>query len=532
VVVADKMHASGFASVDAAEDCTAVSVVGDPDRLEVAVSKADALVVRSATKVTESLMAKAPNLRVIGRAGIGVDNIDLDAATRRGIAVLNVPGGNTVSAAEHTVALLLALVRQIPWAAQSMKAGEWDRSSFGGTELRGKTLGLIGLGRIGMHVASIASAFGMTVLAYDPFLPKAAAKKARVNLGELEEVLAAADVVSLHAPLTDDTRHVINERRLKLMKSDAVVINAARGGLIDADALVAAIEAGEIAGAALDVFDPEPLPADSPLRTCDRVILTPHLAASTIEAQARVSVEICKSVMHALRTGDIGGALNVAGVSAEALRRAGSPMDLAKHLGRLAGCIVDQPITAVEVSYAGEYEEAAKPVMLSALEGVLQAMKQHPVSIVNAAILAEEHGITVSRRIRRAGQGGAVTIDVQVKGADRKVKVEGILATISNGPGRVTRIDDYEVDLPAAGAVVIMRNKDVPGVIGRVGTLLGESGVNIAFYHQSRSEKNGGIALAAIAVDMLPSEDVLNVLKEDEDVMDVRLAQLDAPIVE
>lgn len=529
VVVADKMDTVGLDEIRESDGFEVVSVVGDADALQREIPRADALLVRSATQVTEALMSRAPKLKVIGRAGIGVDNIDVEAATRRGIAVVNAPGANTVSAAEHTIALLLSLVRRIPEAVQSMRQGEWDRSRFGGTELRGKTMGLVGLGRIGAHVSGIAQAFGMKVLAFDPFLSPERARKMRVELVPLDPLLRVSDVVSLHAPMTDETRHLLDRERLAMMKPTAVIVNAARGGLIDAEALVEAVESGRLAGAALDVFDPEPLPPDSPLRSCERIIVTPHLAATTDEAQTRVSGEICSTVLRVLQTGDIGGAVNVAGVSNEVVSRARHEIDLARHLGRLVGSILGGAPVSLEVLYAGSDEEAAKPVMLGAVEGLLQAMGIRPVSLVNATMLAEERGIKLGRRIRPAPSKDEMTIGVKAKSIERSASVTGMLGGGGNGRGRIIRIDDYDVDIPAEGSMVILRNQDVPGVIGQVGTVLGEASINIAYYHQSRSATRNGVALAAIAVDQKPSRPVLGALEAVPDVVEVRFANLDPP---
>jgi D-3-phosphoglycerate dehydrogenase / 2-oxoglutarate reductase len=313
VLVGDRIAEAGLALLAGHPDLEVVWVAGDAARLRRELPRADALLVRSDTQVTADLIALGARLRLIARAGIGVDNIDLPAAARRGIVVLNAPGANTVSAAEHTFALLLALVRRVPGAAQSMRTGAWDRKAFGGTELHGKLLGIVGLGRIGVHVAGIGRGFGMRLVAHDPYIPVSRGLEVGVELVPLDDLLGAADVVTLHLPLVEETRHLLDARRLGLMKPTAVLINAARGGLVDETALLHALERGVIAGAALDVFGEEPLPADSPLRRSERLVLTPHVAASTAEAQERVSVEICGAVRDALLTGVIRGAVNGAG---------------------------------------------------------------------------------------------------------------------------------------------------------------------------------------------------------------------------
>ena len=310
VVVADRIDQDGLDLLSSGGDFAVVSTVDRPERLSEELRKAHALVVRSSTQVTRDTIALATELRVIARAGMGVDNIDVAAATEAGIAVLNTPGANTISAAEHTLALLLALLRNVPRAMSSLQGGQWDRKRFGGTELHGKTLSALGLGRIGQHVVHLAHAFGMRVLAHDPYLSPELASDLQVTLVSLEDALRQADVVTLHLPLTDDTRRIMNASRFALMKPTAVLVNTARGGLVDDVALVAALDAGKLSGAALDVFESEPLDPDSPLRTSEKIVLTPHLAASTAEAQKRVSLEVCEAVKRALAVGDVSGAIN------------------------------------------------------------------------------------------------------------------------------------------------------------------------------------------------------------------------------
>ena len=419
VVVADRIADSGFALLNREQDIEVVSTAGDGDRLKEEIKRANGLIVRSDTQVTVDLMADAKELQVIGRAGVGVDNVDVAAATQRGIAVLNAPGANTVSAAEHAIGLLLANLRRISPAVSSMRAGKWARKEFPGTEMRGKVLGLVGLGRIGRHVATIARAFGMQIIAHDPYLPEARALELGIELVPVDELLGRADVISLHIPLTDDTRHFLNRDRIAQMKDSAVVVNTARGALIDDVALVAALDAGKLGGAALDVFDPEPLPEDSPLRSNEKITLTPHLAASTSEAQERVAIEICTAIRDALLTGSVGGAVNLPGISGKALVRLAGVMELSRRMGRLAAALANGRIRSVAVAYGGDDEAAPRPVMLAALEGVLTANAVDQVSIVNAAVLAEERGMKVSRKVTSPLAGFSTTIGVKVEGQTR-----------------------------------------------------------------------------------------------------------------
>ena len=523
VVVADRLTEAGLKLLAATPDVEVVNCAGKPrDELERALGGAQALIVRSETRVTADLLTHGPGLRVIARAGTGVDNIDVHAATRRGIAVMNAPGANTVSAAEHAMGLLLAQARHIPWAAEAMRRGEWDRKRFEGTELRGKTIGIVGLGRIGGHVAQLARAFGMHVVGHDPYLSPERAAELQLKLLPLDQLLRQADVVTLPVAHTEQTHHLINAARLQLMKPTAVLVNTARGELVDAVALAEAIEQKRIGGAALDVFAVEPLPADSPLRKLERVILTPHLAASTAEAQERVSLEICGAVRDALLAGDLSPAINVPGISGDLLRRLGPLLDLARRLGRLALALVDGPVTAVEVDYGGKDEAAPRPVLMAAVEGLLSAMNVEPVSLVSALLIAEERGVRHARKTGTPEPGFETTVGVTLEAARGRARVAG--AVLGNGHGRVIRIDDYHVDVAPEGWMLIIRNRDVPGVIGRVGTLLGGAGINIGSYHQARVPFPGHDALAAITVDQPLMNGVLDELARVPDIQLVRLA--------
>ncbi len=489
VAVADKVAEAGLKLLAQTPEIEVTNCAGKPrEELERALAGAHALIVRSETRVTADLLTRGPNLRVIARAGTGVDNIDVHAATRRGIAVMNAPGANTVSAAEHAMGLLLAQARHIPWAAEAMRRGEWDRKRFEGTELRGKTIGIVGLGRIGGHVAQLARAFGMHVVGHDPYLSPERAAELQLKLLPLDQLLGQADVVTLHVAHTEQTHHLINAERLKLMKPTAVLVNTARGELVDEAALAEAVREKRIGGAAIDVFAVEPLPADAPLRKLERVILTPHLAASTAEAQERVSVEICGAVRDALLVGDLSFAINVPGISGDLLRRLGPLLDLTRRLGRLAMALVDGPVKAVEVDYGGKDDAAPRPVLMAAG--------------------APEPGFET-------------TVGVTLEAARGRARVAGTV--MGNEHGRVIRIDDYQVDVAPEGWMLVIRNRDVPGVIGRVGTLLGGAGINIGSYHQARVAFPGHDALAAITVDQPLTNGVLDELARVPDIQLVRL---------
>ena len=496
---------------------------GDP--LAEAMVGVDAVLVRSATKITRESLARADRLTVIGRAGVGVDTIDVDAATERGVAVLTAPAGNTISAAELTVALILAAVRHVPAADRSMRAGKWDRKSFSGAELQGKTLGLLGAGRIGSEVARRARAFGMRVRAYDPFLTEERAQSIGLELAPLDVILREADVISVHVPLTETTTGLVGERELGMMKRSAYIVNVARGGVIDEKALVRALTDKRIAGAALDVFETEPLPGDDPLRSLENVVLTPHLGASTAEAQHSVALEIADAVRAALLEGDLSRAVNAPAIGGAEMRRLRPMMELAQRLGKLASVLVDGPVERAELRYAGASDQALRPLTVAAMMGALTtAVGKTSINFVNALHVAEARGIRVDR-VRSAPHGDyAEYIELRLATASGEARAGGAL--LAEGHPRLVLVGDYRVDIVPHGTLVVIRNRDVPGVIGRVGTILGEAGVNIGEYYQARL-RAGGEALAAVSVDGRLSPAVIERLQGIPDVHEVRQAQLD-----
>lgn len=500
VLVTDKISHSGLEPIRQDDRFELVQVDDSkaPEFTE-ALARAHGLVVRSATTVREEMLAGAPNLRVIGRAGVGVDNIDLEAATERGIAVLNAPAGNTVSAAELTMALILSMARRVAAADASVRGGEWVRSSFKGVELRGRTLGLIGAGRIGGEVAKRCRAFGMQVLAYDPYLTDQRASDLGVQRVELDDVIKEADVLSLHVPLTDDTRDMINAEALARMKQGAFLVNVARGGVVNEGALAAALEDGHLAGAALDVYGNEPLEEGSPLRGAPNLVLTPHLGASTEEAQELVAGEIAGAVRDALAEGDLSRALNAPAIGGAALRALMPLLELGRRLGHLGCALAPGGLKGVDVRYAGASDEALRPLASYVLMGLLSdILGKDQVNFVSAGHLAKQRGIGVARTMLARHADYTEFVELVIKAERGELKVAGAL--LGDVHPRVVRVEDYHVDVVPEGTLIVLKNHDVPGVIGRVGTLLGDHGLNIAGYHQARLAK-GGDALAAIAVD-------------------------------
>jgi len=494
-----------------------------------AVRDCEGLIVRSETKVTAELLAAAGSLRAIGRAGVGVDNIDVPSATQRGIVVMNAPDGNTMTTAEHTLALLLSLARRVPQGNASLKAGRWERKKFVGVELRGKTLGIVGLGRIGRVVASRARGFEMRVVAFDPFVAPEQLRDTGIELAPLEEVCARADFITVHAPLTPETRGIVGARELALMKPGARIINCARGGLVDERALDAAIREGRVAGAALDVFEEEPPPADHPLLALEEVIVTPHLGASTREAQEGVAVIVAEQMRDYFLTGEVRGAVNVPAVGEQELKALQPYLWLAERLGRFHAQLVDEAVREVEVEYAGEVAEMdAAPVTRAFLAGLLRGMSAR-VNVVNALLIAAERGIAVTDSFKRGiGAGGALTpaVRTRVLTGGGEHTVAGALFG-QQADGRITEIDGFRIEAIPSGNMLVTRSSDVPGVIGRVGTCLGEHGVNISRFHLGRRER-GGEAMAVIETDAPLDEDAMAALRSFPEVISARRIQLEA----
>jgi D-3-phosphoglycerate dehydrogenase / 2-oxoglutarate reductase len=495
--------------------------------LSEALRDVDGLVVRSETKVTPELMNAATRLRVIGRAGVGVDNIDVAAATERGIVVMNAPDGNTITTAEHTIALMVSLARRVPQANRSLSDGRWDRKRFIGVELQGKTLGIVGLGRIGRVVANRARAFGMTIVAYDPFVAPDQARDLELEIAPLDEVFARADFLTVHTPLTAETRGIVGASAFSKMKRGVRVINCARGGLVDERALLAAIKEGIVAGAALDVFEQEPPPVDHPLLSLDEVIATPHLGASTTEAQEGVALTVAEQMRDYLLTGALRGAVNVPALGAQELNALQPYIALAESLGRFQAQLVDEAVREVRLEYAGEVAELdAAPVTRAFLAGLLRDVSAR-VNVVNAFLIAEERGIVVTAAYKRAGSDFAPAIRTRVMAMGSEQTVAGTLFRSGSrgGDGRITEINGFRIEAIPHGHMLVTRNHDVPGVIGRIGSILGEHNVNISRFHLGRRER-GGEAMAVIETDAPLRNETLEELRSFEPVISARQIEL------
>jgi D-3-phosphoglycerate dehydrogenase len=508
VLACDGIHEDGLALFREAGWEVAVSgPIKDPHVLALAIADVDALLVRSATQVTAEAIESAKQLKVIGRAGAGVDTIDVEAATAKGIAVMNAPDGNTLAAAEHAISLLFALARHIPRADAGMKAGEWPKAGLTGFELEGKKLGVIGLGRIGSTVARKAQGIGMDVAAYDPFLPASAAGKGSVPLKTLDELLAKADIITLHIPRTKETTNLLSEERLRSMKPGSYVINAARGGLVDEDALLRLLEEGHLAGAALDTFATEPLQADSPLRSNAKLILTPHLGASTSEAQQAVSTILARQILDFIDTGAVAGCVNLPPLTAEAAREVGPWMPLMSALGKLAARLVPAP-TRLHITYAGRSEALDPRPLTRLLVSSLMAKASSRVTPVNALAEAAARGLAVAETVGGDGDGFDRLLKLRVE--DESGHAREVEATLHRGP-RVVRLDGVELDFDPSAHLLLMRNEDRPGMIGLVGSHLGAAGVNIVNF--SLGAKGDGEARAAITVDRFVPEAQLVALR-------------------
>jgi len=481
-----------------------------PDELKQIVGQYDGLAIRSATKVTEEIIAAAENLRVVGRAGIGVDNVDVPAATARGVCVMNTPFGNSITTAEHTVAMLMALARQIPDANVSTHAGKWEKSRFMGVELYGKTLGVIGCGNIGAIVCDRAQGLAMKVIAYDPFLSEERAQDLGVEKVELEVLLARADFITLHTPLTDSTRGIINKDNIARMKPGVRIINCARGGLVVEEDLKAALESGHVAGAALDVFSEEPA-KDNSLFGAPNLVATPHLGASTSEAQENVAIQVAEQMSDYLLSGAVANALNMASVTAEEAPRLKPYFELARQLGSFAGQLTQSALTAVHIEYIGHVATLnTRPLTAIVLEGLLSPLME-TINMVNAPVIARERNIDV-RETRDENAGDYQTmIRVEVTTERQTRDVAGTL--FAGASPRIVQVKGIELEAQLGPHMLYVTNEDRPGFIGVLGTLLGASGVNITTFHLGRATP-GGDAIALIEIDQPLSDQLVSDVQE------------------
>jgi D-3-phosphoglycerate dehydrogenase len=524
IVIADQLPASAIEILRAVPGWNVDARTSrKPDELARDLADADALVVRSATTVDEKLIAAAPRLRVIARAGTGVDNVDVPAATARGIVVMNSPGANSVSVAEHALALMLALARAVPAADAAMKRGVWDKKRLTGAELRGKTLGVVGLGRIGQEVTARARAFGMDVVAHDPFISEQVAAALSVELLPLDEVCARSDYLTLHIPATPETRHLFNAERFARCKPGVRIVNTARGELIEESALADAIERGQVAGAGLDVFETEP-PPDGRLTRLPQVVATPHIAASTLEAQELVGTETAANVRDFLKDGTIRNAVNFPGVPSEAFVQLRPWMALAERLGSVVAQLASGRTHAIGIRYYGPVvSERSELLASSVIAGVLRPMLSSAVTIVNARAVASGRGIEVIESRSSRARDFTNLLSVKLHTSEGERWVEGTV--FEPGSPRLTWVDGVEIEAPLDGVLLVINNDDQPGVIGEVGTILGRHGVNIASFALGRG---GDGAVGVVNVDVASPETAAlsQALEEIRKVKAVRTANL------
>jgi D-3-phosphoglycerate dehydrogenase / 2-oxoglutarate reductase len=497
---------------------------GDRAALEHFLPEADALLVRSETRVTADLLGRASHLRVIGRAGAGVDTIDVDAATQRGIVVVNAPGGNSVAAAEHSLALMFALARRVASADAAMKHGEWKRSAYVGTELTGKTLGLVGLGRVGSEVARRALGLDMRVLVFDPYVTDDHIRHLGMEPVELEPLLHAADFVSLHVPLTEATRGLLNAERLACMRPSAFLINCARGGLVDEPALLQSLDAGRLAGAGIDVYPNEPVSPEDPLPKHPKVVATPHLGASTVEAQAQVAIQVAEEVLAVLEGRPTRFAVNAPSLRPEDAEFLEPYVGLVQMLGKLATQLADGHMRSAEITYRGEVAERTVSVLTAAAaQGLLEPVSDLAVNLVNARLFAQQRGLELVETKSTTPAHYTSLVRVTLHTSSGATSVAGV---ISDGRANVVQIDEYELHLPPTpGYVLVTQHNDRPGMIGLVGTLLGEADINISSMQVGRRTRRGR-ALMLLSVDEPIPAAVIDRIRDAANIESIKVIKL------
>jgi D-3-phosphoglycerate dehydrogenase / 2-oxoglutarate reductase len=523
VLVSDNISQKGVEILKKAGLKVDVKTGMSPEELKKEIGKYDALIVRSATKVTSDIIEHAKNLKVIGRAGSGLDNVDKIAATKRGIVVMNTPGGNTVTTAEHTMALLFSMARQIPQAAASMKQGKWEKKKFMGVELYNKTLGIIGLGNIGAHVAKIALGMGMKVITYDPYLSEEKAKTLGVTVVDLEELIRSSDFITIHVPMTNETKNMINSKTIGMMKKDVRIINASRGGIVDEKALFDALKSGKVAAAALDVFEKEP-PGESPLLGLDNFICTPHLGASTEDAQENVAIAVSHQIVDYMLYGTIRNAVNFPSVSADALPLMQPYINLAERMGSFLSQIFEGGIEIITIEYRGEVAGLSlEPITVAALKGILTPILEETVNFINAPMIAKERGITLKEiTTGDAGDYHNMMI-IKAKSGAKESMVGGVL--YGKKEPRIIAINNFPVEVVPEGEMLMLSNNDKPGVIGAIGTALAKHKINIARMQFGR-EKRGGKSISVVSVDTAVSKEILSEIKKLPNVLSVKQIHL------
>ena len=525
VLVSDPLSKEGVDILKASNfSVTEVSKLSEAELVK-KIKGYDAIIVRSGTTVTKKIIEASDKLKVIGRAGVGLDNVDVEAASKKGIVVMNAPSGNTISTAEHAFSLMLSLARNIPKANESVKAGRWDRKKFMGVELYGKTLGIIGMGRIGTEFAKRALSFGMKIIAFDPFLTKEKAALINVEPVGLDVLFKKSDFITIHTPLTPETKHLLDDKAFKKMKKGVRIINAARGGIIDEVVLAKNLKSGKVLGAALDVFETNKKPpVDSPVVNLDGIVATPHLGASTSEAQVNVAMDMARAVSDALLGKGFRNAANVPAMEEEALAVIGPYVNLADRLGSIQTQLMTGAIRSINIHYVGDVAKLDVAVVTRAfVKGIFNPILEEDVNYVNALYVAKERGIKISEKKTTKITDFASLISVEIETDEEKHFIMGTL--FSNKEARIIKLDKYYVEAIPDGYMLVVKNKDVPGVVGKIGTVLGKHGINIAEMSFGRDKKSGK-AISLLNVDSEIPKKVISQLKKVKDINEVKLVRV------
>ena len=523
VLISDNISSKGIDILKKAGLEVDIKTGMNPDQLKACIGNYHGLIIRSSTKVTSDIIEAATNLKVIARAGSGLDNVDKTAATKKGIVVMNTPGGNTITTAEHTIALIVSLARQIPQATMSTKSGKWEKKKFMGIELFNKTLGVIGIGNIGSQVAKRMQGFAMNVIAYDPFLSGERAKTMGVEKVDLKELFRRSDFITIHTPITPETKNMINKETITMMKPGVRIINCARGGIINEKDLYDALREGKVAGAAMDVFEKEP-PENNPLLTLDNVICTPHLGAATKEAQENVAVAVAEQVVDYLIHKTIMNAVNFPSIPSDQVARLQPYINLAEKLGGFAAQIFEGGVTEITIEYRGDASEInTAPVTIAAIKGFLTPIVGETVNFVNAPFIAKERGIEIKETKSSDAGDYQSMVAFRLKAKDKESYFAGTL--FSKKDPRIVVIDNFKVEIVPDGELLLMYNNDKPGVIGNIGTLLGKNNINIARMHFGR-ETPGGKAISVVTIDIPASSTIIDEIKKLPNILSIKQISL------
>ena len=517
VLITDPISDSGI-KILKNNNCEVINKIDSKDTIDEIIDQIDAWIIRSGTQISEDYIHKAKHLQIIGRAGVGVDNIDIKTATKYGIVVMNVPDGNSISAAEHTMAMMLALSRNLHLGHITLGQGLWERANLVGNELRGKVLGVVGLGKIGREVIDRVLSFGVKVLGYDPYVNKSLYNEDRVEIVDIDQLTKESDIITLHVPLNDSTRNLFDLKRIKMMKKDAKIINVARGGIINESDLATALNNDVISGAGIDVFSSEPLASDNPLISAKNILLTPHLGASTYEAKEGVSLAICQQTIDFLESSKLNNAINLPISDMTILKEIQPYLKLSELIGKIQSQLIDGPIIKIKINCYGSINEV-KPISIALVKGLLSNVIDNRINYINALSIAEERGIELLNTLNSQIDNYENLIDTYIYTKDKIINVGG--GVFFGDEFRILKFMNHDINFIPEGYILLKRNKDIPGVVGKVGTVLGKYGVNIAEYILSRSHKKES-PISIIKVDNSVDKDCLNKLNDIEEIIEIR----------